>query len=174
VLGAGIPAFVVPIQHGWATRLLDVGLSDDQLFPRDWGLGLRRELVYYRSPRNAGGLAAPARLLWYVSGTAPGSGTIRAVSHLTEVAVGDQDRLFHRFKPLGVYGRDDVHGRADEQGQVMALRFCNTERFAEPVSLDDYRRLMAGDPKSRSVVLRSARRVSEHVFVSLLEMGVPQ
>jgi predicted transcriptional regulator len=95
------------------------------------------------------------------------------VSHLTEVAVGDQDRLFHRFQPLGVYSREDVHARADGRGRVMALRFCRTERFDEPVSLDDYRRLVAGNPKSRSVILRSARRVSEHVFVSLLEMGFP-
>lgn len=69
VLGAGISNFVVPIRHGFATALFDAGLSQGQLFDREWHLGLRRELVYYRSPHAAPrGLAPPARLLWYVSG----------------------------------------------------------------------------------------------------------
>ena len=42
VLGAGIPCFIVPIQHGWATELLDAGLAEEQLLRREWGLGLRR------------------------------------------------------------------------------------------------------------------------------------
>ena len=102
VVGAGIPSFFVPIRHGWATRLLGAGLAEGQLWAQEWGLGLRRELVYYRNPRNAGGLDAPARLLWYVSGKEPGAGMIRATSHLTEVAVDDADRLYHRFQSLGV------------------------------------------------------------------------
>jgi ribosomal protein S18 acetylase RimI-like enzyme/predicted transcriptional regulator/predicted nucleic acid-binding protein len=171
VLGAGIPCFILPIQHGWATELLDVGLAQEQLLPRDWGLGLRRELVYYRSPRNAGGLAPPARLLWYVSGSARGAGTIRAVSHLTEVAVDDHARLASRFKALGVYSSEQVAARADSRGKAMALRFSHTERFRCPVTLDDYRELVSGDPKSKQVVLRSARRIGEHTFVSLLDMG---
>lgn len=171
VLGAEIPSFVVPIQHGWASQLLDIGLAQDQLIPREWGLGLRRELVYYKSPRNAGGLAAPARLLWYVSGSAPGAGTIRAVSHLTEVAVDDHERLFHRFRALGVYRREDVTACADRAGKAMALRFSHTERLTQPVTLDAYRALISGDPKSKNVVLRSARPISEHMFVSIIDKG---
>jgi ribosomal protein S18 acetylase RimI-like enzyme len=171
VLQAGIPSFVVPIQHGWATALLDAGLAQEQLLPREWGLGLRRELVYYRSPRNAGRLTAPARLLWYVSGSAPGAGMIRAVSHLTEVAVDEYERLFHRFKPLGVYTRKDVAARADARGNAMALRFSHTECFEHPIPLDAYREIVSGDPKSRQVVLRSARPIDEHTFVSLLQLG---
>jgi predicted transcriptional regulator len=171
VLGAGIPCFIVPIQHGWATALLDASLAQEQLLPRDWGLGLRRELVYYRSPRNAGGLAPPARLLWYVSGSAPGAGTIRAVSHLTEVAIDDHWRLASRFRALGVYTSEQVAACADSRGRAMALRFSHTEALLHPVALDDYRELVSGDPKSKRVVLRSARRISEHTFVSLLNMG---
>jgi GNAT superfamily N-acetyltransferase len=171
ILKAGIPCFVVPIKHGWATALLDAGLAQEQLLPREWGLGLRRELVYYRSPRNTGGLAAPARLLWYVSGSEPGAGMIRAVSHLTEVAIDEHERLFHRFQPLGVYTRTDVSACADGRGRTMALRFSHTECFEHPISLDAYRELMSGDPKSRRVVLRSARPIDEHMFVSLLQLG---
>jgi predicted transcriptional regulator len=171
VLGAGIPNYVVPIQHGWATDLVDAGLAEDQLLPRPWGLGLRRELVYYRTPRNPSSLPVPARLLWYVSGSAPGAGTIRAVSHLTEVAIDAHERLFYRFRPLGVYTAADVAGRADSRGRAMALRFSSTERLPQPVSLDDYREVVKGDPKSRSVILQSIRPIDEHMFVRLLELG---
>lgn len=171
VIGAGIATFVVPIQHGWATDLVDVGLAEDQLLPRPWGLGLRRELVYYRSPTNPATLPAPARLVWYVSGSAPGAGTIRAVSHLTEVAVDAHERLFHRFRPLGVYAAGDVASRADASGRTMALRFSSTQRIPRPVTLDDYRRLVSGDPKSRNVVLRSIRSIDEHTFVQLMKLG---
>jgi predicted GNAT family acetyltransferase len=156
VLGADISNFMVPIRHGFATALFDVGLSQAQLFDREWHLGLRRELVYYRSPHAAPrGLAAPARLLWYVSGTHAGAGTIRAVSHLTEVAVGEYQRLFHRFKPLGVYTLENVRACADRNGHAMALRFSHTELLERPVPLDDYRRLLSGDAKSKYVPLQS-------------------
>lgn len=171
VIGAGIPNFVVPIQHGWATDLVDVGLAQEQLLPRPWGLGLRRELVYYRSPRNPSTVPVPARLVWYVSGSAPGAGTIRAVSHLTEVIVDAHERLFYRFRSLGIYTVADVAARADTRGRAMALRFCSTERLERPVPLDAYRGLVAGDPKSRSVVLQSIRAIDEHTFVQLMEMG---
>jgi GNAT superfamily N-acetyltransferase len=169
VLSAGVPSFVLPIRHGWATRLLGAGLAEGQLWAQEWGLGLRRELVYYRNPRNAGGLAAPARLLWYVSGNEPGAGMIRATSHLTEVAVDEADRLYHRFRALGVYSREDVRDRADERGHAMALRFSHTETLDEPIALRDYRDIAAAE--GISVVLRSARPVSEHTFVTLLDLA---
>ena len=171
VIGAGIPSFVVPIQHGWATDLVDVGLAEDQLLQRPWGLGLRRELVYYRTPRNPAALPVPARLLWYVSGSAPGARTIRAVSHLTEVAIDAHERLFHRFRPLGVYTAADVAGRADASGRAMALRFSSTQRLGHPVKLDDYRRVLTGDPKSRNVILQSIRAIDEHTSVRLIGLG---
>ena len=172
VVSAGIPSFFVPIRHGWATRLLGAGLAEGQLWAQEWGLGLRRELVYYRNPRNAGGLAAPARLLWYVSGKQPGAGMIRATSHLTEVAVDDADRLYHRFQPLGVYTRDDVRGCANVRGHAMALRFSHTETFDQPIALRDYRRVLTAD--GMPVVLRSARPISEHTFVTLLDLASPR
>ncbi len=172
VIDAGIPSFFVPIRHGWATDLVDVGLTDDQLLHRPWGLGLRREPIYYRSPRNPASLPSAARLLWYVSGRAAGAGTIRAVSHLTEVLVDDKERLFHRFRRLGVYDAEDVERVADERsGRAMALRFSSTVRLSRPVPLDEYRELVTGDPKSRRVMLQSIHPVSEHTFVKLIEMG---
>ena len=96
---------------------------------------------------------------------------IRAVSHLTEVAVDEHERLFHRFRALGIYKRKDVAACVDGRGRAMALRFSHTECFAHPIPLDAYRELASGDPKSRRVVLRSARPIDEHLFVSLLKLG---
>jgi hypothetical protein len=167
-----MPNFFVPIRDTWATALFDFGLSQAQLFAREWPLGLRRELVYYRSPVNSRGLTAPARLVWYVSGAAPGAQAIRAVSHLTEVVVDDHKRLFHRFKRLGVYDAEQVRARAHRKtGQVMALRFSNTELLPRPVGLDTYRRLATGNAKSKSVVLQSVHPIHEHVFVSLYRLA---
>lgn len=94
------------------------------------------------------------------------------MSHLTEVAVDDKDRLFHRFRALGVYDAEDVERVADvKTGRTMALRFSSTVRLSRPVPLDTYRELATGDPKSRSVVLQSIHPISEHVFVQLIETG---
>ena len=165
VVGVGIPSFFVPNppRLGDAPARCRPGRGT----ALGAGLGPRPapELVYYRNPRNAGGLAAPARLLGYVPGKEPGAGMIRATSHLTEVAVDDADRLYHRFQPLGVYTREDVRSCADVRGHAMALRFSHTETFDHPIPLRDYRRVLTAE--GTPVVLRSARPVSEHTFVSL-------
>jgi len=176
VLGTGIPNFVVPIRHGWATSLFDSRLAAEQLFPREWDLGLRRELVYYRHPRNGGGLKAPARILWYVSGTQrqPGGRSIRGVSLLNEVLVAPANHLFSRFEQLGVYKKQDVEASASKDRQVMALRFSDTELFNSPVPLDDYREIVSASRGSRSVVLRSPQLISEQVFVEIHRRGTGQ
>jgi hypothetical protein len=92
------------------------------------------------------------------------------VSHLTDVTIGPHDRLFRRFEPLGVCSADEVEDVADSHGNVMALRFTSTRQIG-PIPLDDYRELLTGDPKSKDVVLRSIRPLSEHTFVSLLGLG---
>jgi len=172
VLGAGLPTFVVPIKASWAAPLFDVGLADAQLFSREWELGLRRELAYYRSPRNGGGIAAPARILWYVTGAQREHGVraIRAVSSLDEAVRRPVEQLWHRYRRLGVYSRADIE-KAGTDGAAMALRFSNTELLQRPVGLDDYRKLVTGDPKSSSVVLQSPQMVDEHVFVKVVSQG---
>lgn len=171
IVDAGIETFIVPIRPAWATALFATDLAEGQLFDREWRLGLQRELVYYRSPRNSGGIARGSRILWYVSGDAPGSRSIRAVSLLTEVITAPSGHLFHRFERLGSYKRADVDGAADPRGIAMALRFSNTEIFSHPVPLDIIRSVITGDPKSRAVVLISPRKVSEETFLEIHRLG---
>jgi predicted nucleic acid-binding protein len=171
VLGSGLATFVVPIRHAWATALFDSDLSQGQLFRREWQLGLRRELVYFRSTANSRGLAGPARLLWYVSGQQPGAQAIRAVSQLLDVEIGDHERLFYRYERLAVYRREQVAQCKDRLGRVMALRFSQTELLPYPVPLDRYREIVTGQPRSSSVVLQSPYEIDEHMFVSIMEEG---
>lgn len=174
VLGAGLPTFIVPIKPAWATELFDSRLAEGQLFSREWTLGLRRQLVYYRSRHAAGGIRAPARILWYVSDRrSPGGTEVRAVSQLREVVVAPADHLHNRFERLGTYSLEQIQSRADAQGRAMALRFSHTREFARSVGLDDLRRILTGDPKSRSVVLRSPKLIDEHTFVEIMRRGFP-
>lgn len=163
---SGLPTFLVPIRAAWATALFDEGLSRGQLFRRERALALRREHVYYRSPTSSGGLRAPGRILWYVSGTGSGSKTIRALSALSEVAIGPAAQLHNRFAHLGVYSRSDVEAAAVD-GLVMALRFTRTRLFSSPVGLEQYRSLVDSHVPGRGVALARPQPVPEQVFAQI-------
>lgn len=169
VVGAGLPTFIVPIKPVWAAELVDPALARAQLFPRSSGLALQREHVYFRSPRSSGGLTAPARILWYVSGSGEGGMAIRAISRLTEVVVGDARRLHRRFSHLGVYTEAQVRAAA-RHGQVMALRFSGTRAIQPPMRLDDYRRLVTQEQPRRGLALAGPQPVTEQTFVSVATM----
>ena len=164
---AEISTFVVPIRHHWAAQLFDAGLARGQLFHRDWDLGLRRELVYYRSVSNSGGLRPPARIAWYVSGRDPGAQCLRAVSMLREVLVGAPRQLHHRFQRLGVYQQDDVVRAAGKRDLAMALRFTNTRLLPKPVPLSAYRQMSS--TRERAIVLRAPQEVPVEILDLILQ-----
>lgn len=166
VLDRSIQTFVIPIKPGWAAELVDPAMSRSQLFPRSVALALQREHVYYRSPRASAGLRAPARLLWYVSDARRGGGSIRAVSHLDEVVVGDARRLHRRFAHLGVYSQAQVINAAVD-GNVMALRFSNTRPLRQPVSFDHYRRLVQDHRPGKGVAVAGPQPVDEHTCAAI-------
>lgn len=174
VLGAGLRTFIVSIKPTWARNLFSAKSPQGELMPREWTLGLRREQIYYRSPHAPGGIEAPARILWYVSGpNTPGGGEIRGVSQLREVVKGPAVHLHNRFKRLGTYSLQQVEGSADKTGTAMALRFSHTQEFDRGIGLDDLRRILTGDPKSRRVTFQSPTLVDEQVFVDILLRGFP-
>jgi len=170
VTGGGLPTYLVPIRPGWAEQLFDSTLAAGTLFGRELSLGLSREHVYYRRPRNSNGIAAPARILWYVSGQSAGQveGSIRAVSQLAEVVVGRPLTVHQRFARLGVYNSDQVRDTADAGGLVMALRFTDTELFVTPIGLSDIRRISQAQGEAFFAPL-SPRRIEEPMFVRLYE-----
>lgn len=172
LLGGGLKTFVIPIRPTFSEQLFDTSSAELTLFGRTTELGISREHVYYRSWRAAQGLAAPARILWYVSGTAPyqGEGHIRAVSQLREVQVGHPATLYRRFARLGVYTADDVNRTASDDGRVMALRFIDTEVFDTPVSLTEARDL-AQSLGENFRAPQSPSPVTERFFATVYESG---
>ena len=167
VIGAGLQTFIVPIKRVWAAELVDPSLSRAQLFARSTGLALQREHVYYRSPGAAGGLTAPARILWYVSGTGEGTRAVRAVSPSRRSRGRDPARLYRRFAHLGVYSEEQVRA-VSVAGRVMALRFARTRQIEPPIGLDDYRRLVARHRPGAGVAMVGPQPVPEQVFASLV------
>ncbi len=165
VVGAEVPSYIVPIKMAFAEEL---GLAEETLLPRQLGLGLDREHVYYRSVKNDRGIAPGARILWYVSGNAPAQprGSIRAVSQVAEVVIGRPRTLHARFERFGIYSLEQVLERAEGTGEVMAIRFVNTEILERAIDLDELK-AMWDEQGKKFVPPFSPVRIDEHMFCLL-------
>jgi ribosomal protein S18 acetylase RimI-like enzyme/predicted nucleic acid-binding protein len=167
IVGAEVSSYLVPIRVPFAEAL---GLAEQTLLPRELGLGLNREHVYYRRVQNDRGIAPGARILWYVSGgtRAQPRGVVRAVSQVAEVAI-DRPRTLHaRFERFGVYSLEQVLALEDGKGQVMALRFVNTEIFERPLDLDELEDLWSEEGQ-RFLAPRSPSSIGERMFCLLYQ-----
>jgi predicted nucleic acid-binding protein/GNAT superfamily N-acetyltransferase len=166
--GTALPTFMIAIHPTWAAQLFDTNLVGATLFPRNLSLGLSREHVYYRGPGWAGGLRSPARILWYVKGGTPANqvGYLSAVSQLAEVVVGAPRPLHRRFARLGVWDEQEVCKASATNNTVMALRFRDTELFANPVALPTLRALY-GEQGLTFKAPQSPTPVPEHMFCLL-------
>ena len=131
-----IPTFIVPIRPRWARDLFDAGLADQTWFGAKEELALNPDSVYYRAVRPRV-LEGTGRILWYVSGDdkIPGTKQIRACSRLDSVETGKPKEIFHRYRRFGVYEWHHVFETAGKSldGEVMAIRFSDTELFDTPV-----------------------------------------
>ena len=167
--GIEIPSFIVTIRPEWAEHFFDDDLGSQLLFGLRDELHLGIEGVYYRSVKN-NNLLAPGRILWYVSkGKGAGSMTIKACSQLEEVVVGKPKELFRRFQRLGVYQWDDVYAVAEHNvaNDILAFRFRMTERFNNPVTVDDLKTLGIRPP------FMSPRKLTDHQFATIYRKGRP-
>ncbi|MEU4310906.1 GNAT family N-acetyltransferase [Streptomyces rochei] len=162
-----LPTFLVPIRPKWAYELFGY---PEGILSRDTRLGLSREHVYYRSPHPRGE-RAPARILWYAS--TDKSASVSAVigcSRLDQHVTDDGERLYQRFRHLGVYQRRDVLDICDKKsGQAMALRFSDTALFPSTVP---HRRLVElGARHGQKVNVQSVFKISPELFRALYEEG---
>ncbi|MEU4397764.1 GNAT family N-acetyltransferase [Micromonospora orduensis] len=165
ITDSDIPTYLVPIQQVFSADLLGVPQT---MFPRQDALGLSREHVYYRSP---GGITpqAPARLLWYMSGTgrdAPHAAAVIACSQLDAVVVGTPAELHSRFRHLGVWDYKQVE-QAARDNLVQALVFTNTEIFAEPVRRGRLREL--AETRGGHRVPYQPLRISNELFAAIYQ-----
>jgi ribosomal protein S18 acetylase RimI-like enzyme len=166
LLGA-IPTFMIPIHPTFAAALFETNLAAGTLFGRDLDLGLSREHVYYRSCGWSGGIRTPARLLWYVKGSRrTGQGYLAATSALLEISRGRPRSLHQRFTRLGVWSRQEVEDATGNTGEVMALRFADTELLANPIQLSELRALY-DSAGLQFQAPQSPRIVPEHMFYLL-------
>ena len=173
LLDTQLPSFMVPIRPEWAARLFHAKLADQGLFRVDPHLMLRLDNVYYRSavPKV---IEAPARVLWYVTASteSPDTRCIAATSLITDVVPGPAKDIFARFKRYGVFGWNDILGRAkgDPYGTIQAFRFEHTEPFDTPVSLKRIRQL-ATETSQGNLVFQSPSRVSSSFFAAVYREG---
>jgi len=162
IVGAGVPCYLVPIKLPFAEEL---GLTEQNLLPRQQGLGLDREHVYYRKIKNDRGIAPGARIFWYVSGNPPAQrrGSIRAVSQVAEVVRGRPRTLHARFERFGTYSVEQVLECAEGTGEVMAIRFINTELLERPIDLDELNK-MWGEAGEQFLAPLSPALIDERMF----------
>ena len=133
IVDAPLETWLIPIKPHWSAQLFN---NPPDLFGQVPELGISVEHVYYRGGRS--GEAAPARIIWWVSGS--GAGHAIACSELAEVSDGTPSELFRRFRRLGVWSWSEVRSAAGAAGQLRALRFINTEMFAHEVPLEPLER----------------------------------
>lgn len=171
---AGIPNFIVPIRPEWAENLFDEELAKQNIFGARKELALRREVVYYRSVKNSGGLKAPGRILWYVSQGSKARHycqvqAIRACSRLEEVVVDTPKSLFRQFRRLGVYAFEDVLKTANnnQQSKVMAIKFSDTEIFNKPIFFEKIKEVL-----EKNITLQSPYKITEEQFYKLYNEGI--
>jgi hypothetical protein len=160
-----LPSFLVPIQPAWSAELFGV---PTMILRRPTELGLSREHVYYRSARPTP-LAAPARLLWYLSGRSPEGPAVIACSLLEQLVVDTPEALHQRFHHLGVWRLRHIKDAASGTGRAQALRFADTELLPHPIRLPHLRRLASSH--GHTLVLVSAQALPPGLFATLYREG---
>jgi GNAT superfamily N-acetyltransferase len=170
VLDSELRTYMVPIQQVYSAELLGVPQS---LLRRDDNLGLSREHVYYRRPGTQR-LAAPSRLLWYMSegGRAVEKAAVVGCSQLDAVHVAPARDLHSRFQHLGVYELGTVL-EAERNGNAQALRFTNTEIFRHRIPRESMRVIAAKVGVTISAP-QSPRSIPAASFNALYREGMSQ
>jgi len=160
IIDAPVDVWMVPIRSQFSAPLFGY---PQELLERPDRLGISVEHVYYRGGRS--GERAPARVIWYVSGER--EGVVMGRSELVEVIDGPWEKIYSRFRRLGVYKRDQVKATAGSGGQVRALRVINTDVFRRPLPLRTLRRF--AQELGVGLQLQSPSRVSPELFALIME-----
>jgi hypothetical protein len=154
----------VSIRPEWAAHFFDIPVGGQMLMDLKEQLHLGIEGAYYCSAANRH-LTAPARILWYVSGSQ--SMEIKACSHLDEILTGGPKELYSALRRLGVYQWKDVFQAVggDISSVLLAFRFSRTERFAHPIPREEMTRLGIPQPQN-------PRRIDEQTFATIYRLGM--
>ena len=159
-------AFIVPIKPTYAMSLFDRQIASSDLFGGQSSVLMSWENAYYRARTHHKVLRAPARLLWYESGS---EGAITALSHLDSVDIAPPKELFRKYKKLGTLEWKDIYSMChqDTTTEIMALKFSHTFEFPERISLKTLRELEG----KYSVALQSPRAIDHSLFLKIVQAG---
>ena len=163
-----LDCFLIPIKSGYARGLFDTNLASDDLYGDDHRVLLQWENVYYRRKSHHRMLTAPARLLWYESGS---DGRVTAVSHLDAITCGSPKEMFRQHRHLGVLAWSDIYNmcQGTDVRDIMVLRFSHTYLLNQPIDLGDLRMLYAH--RGVNLVLQSPSKVPKMLFWDIIKMG---
>jgi hypothetical protein len=158
------PCYIVSIRQSWAAHFFDIPVGAQTLMDLNEKLHLGIEGAYYCSSNNTH-VAAPGRVLWYVSGK--NAMSVKACSHLEERFIGPPKEVFGRFRHLGIYQWKQVlkTSKGDLAHPLMALRFSRTERFTHPVALTELKKLGIPQPQN-------PRRITDEQFGVIYKLGM--
>ena len=142
-----IPTFIGSIRPRWAQELFDAGLANQKSAPfgakEELGTQPQLRVLQGRASQRAGRNGAS---FWYVSDDdrIPGTKQIRACSRLDSVEIGKPKEVFPRYRRFGIYEWHHVLETADNSldGQVMAVKFSDTELFPTPVGFEKAREIL--------------------------------
>lgn len=175
IIDSHINNFIIPIQPRWAQDLFDEDLAQQTLLPlleletKKIGLSFNREAVYYKTITHRKSLNAPGRILWYVSQDKSycGVSSIKACSFIDEVLIGKPKELYQRFQRLGVYKLDDIMKISpDKNGDIMAIRFSNTELLKYPIPLQKVQEVL-----DNKTTFPSPFKIQNYDFLKLYRLG---
>lgn len=157
------PAFLIPIKPNFAMSLFNRQTAARDLFGGKAEALMRWENVYFRRKTHHHMLKAPARLLWYESGSTK---AITAASLLDLVDIASARDLFHKYQKFGALDWKEVSEmcKGNPSNEIMVLKFSDTFIFPTKVLLSDLR-----DFEQRtSVPVQSPRTVENSVFHKIM------
>ena len=176
LFSGAVPCLVVPVQPIYGRTLLGYREAQMTLIATASEAATARENAYYMARRP--GLAAPARILWWVTGGGREAG-VRAMSWLDVVDTGTPERLHRRYSRRGVFDLEQVRrsatsGRGDSSAATVLL-FSRTDVFDHPVDAERASELGSGDIWQQGFAV-TTRSVSERTAEALYRegMGLPQ
>ncbi|WP_204106834.1 MULTISPECIES: GNAT family N-acetyltransferase [Spirulina sp. CCY15215] len=180
IIDAEIPNFIIPIQPFWAENLFDKKLAEQTLnFFSKPEITINREAVYYKKNyvpphRNC----INGRILWYVTKNDKDRGytnisAIRACSHLEEVVVGKPRELYKRFRNLGVFEEKNVLEieKGNEDTEIMAIRFSNTELFDRCIFHDELQKL-SQQVSNKNISVVGTSEIPKELFAIIYKLGL--
>lgn len=164
--------FLIPIEAYYAMGLVDRFQSAHDMFGGKASVLLRWDNVYYRSKSFHKMLKAPARILWYVSGT--NQQKVVATSRLDAVEIDTPRALYKKYAKLGILEWKELYEMCDGNvdADMMALKFSHTFTFRIPVTFYELKKVFS-EEENRNLMMLSPVRMAVSTFDRIFQLGFP-